>query len=386
MRVLILHSKYLSGPASGENRVVDDEAALLREAGHEVETWTPSPANASGLGAAVLGAQSVWSRSASKEVRRIVRERRIEVVHCHNLFPMLSPAVLRAAADDAAVVVTLHNYRMMCLPAVFLRDGRVCEDCLGKVPWRGVVHRCYRNSASGSAAIATSLTLHRAGGSYDKVTKFLSVSEFVKNKHVEAGIEPGRIDVKPNFTWPAPMRGGEGEYFLYLGRLSSEKGLGTLIDVWRRSTVGLPLVVVGDGPQSDELRAGAPSTVKFVSTVAPSEVPDLIARARAVLVPSVCHEGAPRVVLEAYAGGVPVVASAMGALPELVVDGESGFLVADHTVEAWTEALRGIEDPSHSRTLGTAARELWQKEYSPQRGLEALEEAYTRAVAHRAGA
>ena len=154
MRILVLHSRYLSGQTSGENRVVEDEVELLSEAGHDVQVWSPSPSPSpselSTLGLARLGVGAVWSRAAVKEVRRLMRRQRTEIVHCHNLFPMLSPAVLSAAAaEGASVVMTLHNYRLFCLPATFLRDGRICEDCLGHIPWRGVMHRCYRDSTLG---------------------------------------------------------------------------------------------------------------------------------------------------------------------------------------------------------------------------------------------
>src|SRR5689334_9201360 len=188
MKILILHSRYLSGQTSGENRVVDDEAQLLRDAGHDVHVWAPSPTEFNPIGLARIGGQAVWSRAAVSEVRRLVRKLGTEVVHCHNLFPMLSPAVLRAAANEgAAVVVTLHNYRFLCLPSTFLRDGSVCEDCLGRVPWRGVRYRCYRNSLLASGALASSLALHRALRTLDEVHSYLAVSSFLRDKYVMAG-------------------------------------------------------------------------------------------------------------------------------------------------------------------------------------------------------
>src|SRR6266542_3467876 len=326
MRVLILHSRYLSGDASGENRVVEDEARLLAEGGHQVEVWQASPERVTGLGLVGTAAGAVWSRTAVSQVRRKVREIGAEVVHCHNLFPVLSPAVPRAAADaGAAPVMTLHNYRLMCLPSTFLRDGRVCEDCLGRLPWPGVVHRCYRGSLLGSATVAASLSMHRALNTFRHVALYLAVSEFVRRKYIEAGFPPERLRVKSNFAWPVPKREGPGHHFLFLGRLSPEKGIHTLLRAWKR--VPAKLVIVGDGPDAESLRASAPPNVEFTGLVQPSRVTEFLGGARAVLLPSVVYEAQPRVVLEAYAAGVPVAANRIGGLPDLIADGESGLLV-----------------------------------------------------------
>ncbi len=160
LRILILHSPYLTGDASGENRVVEQEARLLEAAGHSVWTFLPERRASRRLGGGREALSAVWSGDAVRRVRGLIARDSPDVVHCHNLFPALSPAVLRAADDaGAAVVMTLHNYRLLCLPATFLRDGRVCELCLGRQPWRGVVHRCYRGSLGGSAALGTSLSV-----------------------------------------------------------------------------------------------------------------------------------------------------------------------------------------------------------------------------------
>jgi glycosyltransferase involved in cell wall biosynthesis len=377
MRVLVLHSRYLSGTSSGENRVVEDEVELLRAAGHEVRLWAPSPEDAGGASRPRLAARSVWSRSAVRRVARLAEEVRPDVVHVHNLYPMLSPAVLRTAA--APVVVTLHNYRMLCLPATFLRDGRACEDCLGRLPWPGVVHRCYRGSAPGSAALATSLGVHRLAGTFREVSGFLAVSEFVRDKHLEAGMDAGRIRVKPNFVAPLPRREGPGGDFLYLGRLSPEKGLDRLVGQWR--DIPGRLVVVGDGPDRARLEAAAPNSVEFRGAVPPDQVGGYLARARALVLPSICYEGAPRTVVEAYAAGVPVIANRNGALPSVVSDGLTGLLVDPAGPGGWRDALARLGDDALSARLGEGAFAAWHSRYSPEQGLADLEAAYTAVMA-----
>jgi glycosyltransferase involved in cell wall biosynthesis len=382
MRVLVLHSRYLSGAVSGENRVVDDEADLLRQRGHEITVWSPSVEETATGNLMRAGAEAVWSRRASAEVRRLIQDARPDIVHCHNMFPALSPAVLRAARlQGTTTVVTLHNFRMMCLPATLLRNGRPCEDCVGRVPWPGVIHSCYRGSAPASAAIATSLVVHRRLKTFANVDLYLAVSEFVRDKHVEAGWEPDRIRVKTNFTWPSPVRRGPGEYFLYLGRLSEEKGIPTLIHAW--ASLDAPLLVVGSGPQAEALRTAAPPNIEFRDAIPPSEVTGVLQRARAVLVPSVCYEGTPRVILEAYSAGIPVLASDIGGLGEVVHNNVSGLLLAPGDSPRWAKGIARLLDDSESERLGRGASILWAQRFSPEKVAEELESAYRLALSRR---
>ena len=378
MRILILHSRYLSGWASGENSVVRDEERLLTEAGHDVVSWTPSPGPE--ISPERLGLKAMWSSAAVKQVGRLIERHRPQIVHCHNLYPMLSPAVLRAATrNDSKVVVTLHNYRMFCLPATCLRGGDICELCLGRVPWRGVVYRCYRGSLPGSTALGAALTLHRAIGSFDHVSLFLPVSHFVLDKHVQAGFAQDRMHMKPNFCWPRPRRSGAGEYFLYAGRLAPEKDVQTLLQAW--SSIHAPLIVAGDGPDRKALEALAPASVDFRGTVSPEEVTKLLRGARALLLPTKCNEGGPRTVIEAYAAGVPVIATSLGAIPEMIEHGVSGMLVPPTQPGAWVEAATALMDYATAVRLGEGAFDRWARLHSPDSGLEELERAYRAALA-----
>jgi glycosyltransferase involved in cell wall biosynthesis len=379
MRILILHSRYRSGPASGENRVVEDEARLLTEAGHHVEVFTPELGRPSGLGLVSAGLGTVWSRHAVDRVRTLVARSQPDIVHCHNLFPALSPAVIRATRDVAPVVLTLHNYRLECLPATLFRDGRICEDCLGRTPWPGILHRCYQDSYAASAALTSSLVLHQRIGTFDRIRLYVAISEFVRRKHIEGGLSPDRVTVKPHFTWRAERREGPGRYFLFLGRLSAEKGVDTLLRAWTQ--VRANLLVVGDGPEGTRLRAMAPANVEFRGTVEPDEVQALMRHTRALMVPSAWHEGAGKVVLEAYATGVPVLASEVGALPETVHDGVTGLLLPPGDIAAWAEAAARLLDDSESERMGGAGLDLWNEHYSPERGLEGIERVYREALA-----
>jgi len=273
--------------------------------------------------------------------------------------------------------MTLHNFRLVCLPATLLRDGRICEDCLGKVPWRGVVHRCYRDSLAGSTALATSIALHRAARTFRETTLFAAVSDFVRRKLVQGGLDAARIRVRNNFAWPSPPREGPGETFVFAGRLSPEKGLDLLVESWSSR---FPLVVVGDGPERERLTSAARSGVKFVGTVNPAQIPSVLRQARALVVPSQCYEGSPRVIVEALAAGVPVIASDLGGLPEHVLHGSSGLLVPARDRDAWGAAVESLEDDSESMRLGEGAVRSWEADFSPPVSLRGLESLYAEAI------
>lgn len=379
MRVQVIHSRYLSGPVSGENRVVEDEVRLLEQAGHQAQLWAPETEDVHGLGLLRSGARAIWSMPATSQLRNIVRDFRPDIIHFHNLYPALSPAVLRAARNEGVVVVvTLHSYRLLCLPATFVRDGVVCEDCLGRTPWPGVLHGCYRGSKLASSAIAGSITLHRWLGSFDRPKLYLTVSSFLRDKYIEAGWPSDRLRVKSNFAWPSQRRVGAGEYFLYLGRLAPEKGVMTLIRAWAQ--VKAPLLVVGDGPQRTELQGVATPGISFLGTLPPEDVGNVLQKARALLVPSEWFEGQPRAILEAYASGVPVIASRIGGLPEVVHDGVSGLLVPPSRPDAWSGAVRQLLSDAEAQRLGDGAWNLWSTRYRPEHGVRELEAAYQTAM------
>jgi glycosyltransferase involved in cell wall biosynthesis len=373
MRIAVVHSWYLSGDVSGENRVVVEEASLLEKAGHDVVTFTPSARVDDGPLA--LARDAIWSAQSVQEVHRLVDDFRPEVLHVHSLYPALSPAILRGPLP---IVMTLHNARLLCLPATLLRDGRLCELCVGRTPWRGVAYRCYRDSRPASAALAASLVLHRSLRTFDRVDLFLAVSAYVREKHVQGGFEPGRIRVRPNFVQPGVRRVGPGGPFVVLGRLTREKGVDTLLRGWGEA----PLEIVGDGAERALLERMAPPSVRFRDAIPAGEVPSLLAKARALLIPS-RSESLPRVVVEAFAAGVPVVASRVGGLPELVEDGANGLLVDAEDTAGWRAAVDLLLDDSQSSRLGAGAFATWEARHSPATGLAELERAYADAIDRR---
>jgi glycosyltransferase involved in cell wall biosynthesis len=214
---------------------------------------------------------------------------------------------------------------------------------------------------------------------FELVTRFVAVSDFVRAKHIEAGMPGDRIVVKPNFAWPSKRREGPGNYFLYLGRLSPEKGVDTVLRSWHPE-LG-QLVIAGDGPEVHWLQQSSPPEVRFIGPVPPEKIPDLIRGARAVLVPSRGFEAFPHVVVEAYAAGVPIVASRNGALPEVVEGDVTGFLAQPDVPASWTEQIEGLLDDGVSERLGEGAYLRWAERYTPEESLRQLEAIYADAMA-----
>jgi len=229
-----------------------------------------------------------------------------------------------------------------------------------------------------------SISLHRRMRTFDHVARFLAVSEFVRDKYMEAGFESGRIVIKPNFVPATEQRHGPGRDFLYLGRLSVEKGLRALMPIW--ADVPARLLVVGDGPERAGLERGAPGNVRFVRSVPESEVPDLLRESRALVLPSICYEGAPRTVVEAFAAGVPVVGSRLGAIPTIVEHGVTGMLAAPAVRDEWLAAVSHLLDDGVSERMGAAAHQSWSVRFSPSRAAVELESVYNAVLEEHAAA
>ena len=331
MRVLVAHNRYQQ--QGGEDVVAEDEISLLRAKGHEVDVLEEDNDNIGGWGSAAATALScVYSSSSARAMRQKLDQFKPDLVHIHNFFPALSPSVHYACLKAGVPVVqTLHNYRLLCPASTFQRDGRICEDCLGKlVPWPGVQHACYRQSRLASAAVANMLAVHRMLGTWRRaVTRFIALTEFGRRKFISGGLPQDKLMVKPNFVRLDPGVGtGGGGYALFVGRLSAEKGVETLLAAWNQSSPTRALKIVGDGPLAPIVKDAAlrNSAIEWLGLCSKETVLGMMAHAEALIVPSVWYEGFPLVVSEAYATGLPVIVSRIGGLPELVAEGRTGML------------------------------------------------------------
>ncbi len=390
LRVLLVHNAYQH--RGGEDAVVESELALLRSRGHVVETFFRSNDDVAGMSTLSLARQTLWSGRTSREVAERVRRFQPDVVHAHNTFPLISPSLYWAAARAGVPVVqTLHNFRLMCPNGLFLRQGRVCEDCMGHLPWRGVARACYRDSRAASGVLAGMLTLHRGLGTYrHKVARYIALNEFCRGKFIEGGLPAERVVVKPNFVdWgetrpycnPLPVGEGDRKGLLFVGRLSVEKGVATLGAAMALSP-GAQLRVAGEGPQAG-LLDGVPGVTRLGSLPS-AAVRAEMAQALALVVPSVWYENFPRTIVEAFASGLPVIASRIGALADIVRDGQTGLLFEPGNARdlagkmAWAQA-----NPQRMAAMGAAARAQYEAEFSPEVNYRRLMEIYEGVLAER---
>lgn len=372
--VVLVHERYRQ--PGGEDRVVDDEAELLRARGHRVVTVTADNRDVGGMSRLALAADTIWNRDAYRRLRAVLRAERPDVVHVHNTFPLLSPAVYRAARREGATVVqTLHNYRLLCPNALLFRDGSPCEACVGRAfPWPGVLRGCYRDSRAATAAAGAMAAAHRALGTWTRdVDAYVALSELARRRFVAGGLPEEKIFVRPNYLLEDPGIGAhEGAFALYAGRLSAEKGIGTLMRAWAMLDGRVPLKVVGGGPLEAEVAAGVPG-VEWLGPRPHDEVLRLMREAALLVFPSECYESFPLALVEAFATALPVLAADVGAAGELVRAHAAGLPFPPGDARALAAAAaRLLADEPTRREMGTAGRVAYECEYTAERAYDRL--------------
>lgn len=379
LKILQVHTAYRQ--PGGEDSVVDSEATVLRAAGHEVIEWRAANSRSAPVAAAQL-ALAVWNPASYARARAIGHRVQPDVVHVHNTWFALSRSVVRALrAAGFPVVMTLHNYRLICVNGLLFRDGHICEDCVGSSTLPGVRHRCYRNSYSQSAIAASAIASRRVlDTGADRV---VVLNEFGRALFARAGIAGEKLHVKPNFASdPGERRGppSASRRVLFVGRLAEEKGVETLLRAWSAARPdGLSLTVVGDGPLGDLIERSTGATVERVPWLEREALEELLLDSRALLMPSRWYEGQPRVALEAMAAGLPVLGSALGGLGELLAATDSECAVAPD-LDRWTAALARLGDDRWVDRVGVAARRRYLAEFDERAGLRGLESLYRELI------
>ncbi len=387
LSVLCVHNRYIQ--PGGEDQVFESESRLLTESGFRVKKIEEQTMYPGGLikkiGAAV---DCVWSRSWHQEFKTLLRSTRPDVVHIHNFFSVISPSVYYACKEEGVPVVqTLHNYRLACPAASFYRDGKICEECLEHGPFHAVRYGCYRESKLGTAALAAMIEVHKRKKTWtEMVDCYVALTEFARNKMIEAGLPADKIVVKPNFVLPDPgPRRTDGDYALFVGRLVDLKGVGTLIKAWSKLPVSVPLVIAGDGPFRPEMEKLISElnlqNVDYRGRLSRQDTLAAMKGARFLMFPSEWYEGFPVTIAESFACGVPVLCSRLGGMQEIVEDGRTGlhFTAGDQTDMA-AKVQWAWSHPQEISIMGRNARAEFEEKYTAEKNLGMLTDIYESVI------
>jgi glycosyltransferase involved in cell wall biosynthesis len=384
LRIVIAHNFYQQ--AGGEDQVFADETALLESRGHTVTRHTVHNDEVNNLGRITLAGRTIWNRQSHRELADLVRRERAEVVHFHNTFPLLSPSVYSAARSaGAAVVQTLHNYRLICPTAICYRDGHVCEDCVTRtIPWPAIVHRCYRSDRSASVVTSAMLAVHHMRGTYAKdVDAYIALTEFAKSKFVQAGLPEQKFIVKPNFVSPDPGIGdGSGGFCAFVGRLTESKGISVLLKAWKQLRGDIHLKIAGDGEMASTVRdaAATDSRIHFVGRLPSDQIYALLGQAAALVFPSVWYEGLPKTILESYAKGTPVIASNLGSMSDLISDGRTGARFTPGNPADLARTITRLFAGNELATMRKSVREEFDAFYTGDANYRMLMDVYAKIL------
>lgn len=385
MKVVLVHNTYQQ--PGGEDVVFNQERQMLERAGHHVVTFCRSNWDTDeykGIRRIVLAKQAVWNTKSRETFLNLLRREKPDIVHVHNTFVMISPSIYSACSDEGVPVVqTLHNYRLICPAATFFRDGRICEECLSGSLWPSVKHSCYHNSHAATSVIAAILKFHEMAGTWRHISRFIALSEFSREKLIEGGLPAEKISVKPNFVYPDPAEHSDGDrdYALFVGRLSPEKRVSTVLEAWKRCASPIPLHVIGGGPDQDLLEQEAAGLglrhIVFRGQMPRQATVAAMARARFLVFSSEWYENFPVTIAEAFACRTPVIASNIGAMKEIIEHGKTGlhFSVGDpddlaqKIIWAWSHS-------DEMRTMGMEARRQYEDKYTAEKNYPLLMQIY----------
>ena len=402
MRILFIHNFYQQ--FGGEDSVAIAERRLLEERGEDVLFWSrhnDEIKNYGPLQKLNFFRETIYSSRTVTDIEKAVGEFKPDVAFVHNIYPLISPSLYSALQKmRVPLVQVLHDFRPFCSNGWFYIDGKICERCKLGNHLHGIVKRCYRDSYALSTLYSTALGVNRWAGMLDKVDAFICLTGFFKKKIMEAGIPEKKIFIRPNFIDAPPLdiptrvkttdlqsTSNGGGYALFLGRLSNEKGLWTLIRAFEQLPE-VELKIVGTGPLEEELRKYVReknlSNIDLVGFKSGDEKWKLIRDCQFAVVSSEWYENFPIVVLEYFAGAKPVIASRIGGLPYVVEEGKSGLLFEAGNASDLADKVRRLRAaPAEGEAMGRRGRQLAETEYGPQKSYDSLMQIFTQVLSAR---
>ena len=386
MKILQIHNEYQT--LGGEEAVLEAEKSVLEGNGHEVQQWIAKSSDIKELSTVQklqASFDSIWSRNTYTRVKKFLQENRPDVAHVHNTVPLISPSVYAACqSENVPVVQTLHNFKFICPGSNLYRNNQLCEECIGKsFTYPALIHGCYRRDHLSTAFLVSNLTFNRMRGTYAKeIDTYIALTEFARKKFVEAGLPSEKLVVKPNFVTSQIARGThEGNYALFAGRLVSQKGVETLLQAWSTLNGEIPLKIAGTGYLTEHVQSNLPRNVEYLGQIPRSEVASLMQNATFLVFPSEWYEGFPMAIVEAFATGLPVIASNLGGMAEIVRPDYSGWHftpgnakeLADVVQQAW-------RDLQEVKRRGELARAQYEELYAPDKNCQMLLDIYQNTV------
>ena len=408
LKILLVHNYYQR--PGGEDAVFHAERNLLREMGHKVVEYTDHNNRIKHMNPLSIALNSIWSSDTKKKLLRILKEEKPDIAHFHNTFPLISPSAYYACKEaEVPVVQTLHNYRLLCPAAIFYRNGKICEECIGnkkplyktpedykkletfqtsrpKLPWPSIVYGCYHSSRIQTAAVAIMLSVHRLMGTWQNmVNTYIALTEFSGKKFIEGGFPSDKIAVKPNFIIDNPgIKEKDGSYALFVGRLSREKGIRTLLKAWEKLK-GIPLKIAGDGPLINEVknfvRKKKLNSIEIAGKCSRDEIVSLMKQARFLIFPSEWYETFGLVIIEAFAYGVTVISNSIGVMGEIIQDKVTGLHINNEKIDSLIDTIEWAwNNKIELRKISKEAKREFEKKYTHQENYKSLYKIYEKYI------
>jgi glycosyltransferase involved in cell wall biosynthesis len=388
MRILIVHNYYQQ--RGGEDIVVETEANLLTQKGHDVRLWARNNSefpSFSFLKKIQTLWRMPWSTASYKTMKQMVREFRPDIVHVHNTYFLITPSIYYACREEhVPVVQSIFNYRLICANALLLRDSQPCDLCVRGNRWNAVKYACYGQSRFLSGLVVRMQNTHWRKGTWKQmIDGYITSNEYNRQQHILAGIPAEKIHLKPHLIdLPQLSSAGNEGFAFYVGRLSPEKGVRVLLNAWK-DLRGVPLKIMGDGPLLEETRQFVEhhqlTNVEVLGYRPDQEFQQLLSQASLLVVPSICHDNFPRTIVEAYAYGVPVLASRLSGIQEFVHDNKTGVLFEAGNVQDLVSKARWMMGhPDRLKEMGKAAQNESRTNYTVDKNYQRLMEIYTQVI------
>ena len=384
MKVLIVHNFYKI--RAGEFSVLKNEIKLLKDNGNEVITFYKDNKNIKSFFSKVIHfLRIVYSRNIFNEFDNYLKQNKPDVIHVHNFFPIMTPAIFFAAKkNNIPIIHTLHNYRLICPTSTLMHNNRIYEKSIINGPFSTIIDKVYRNSYLGTFALARMISYHKKYNTWDnQVDKFIALTNFSKSKFVEANFLSHKIEIKSNFVFDMyDPDSDKKEYALFIGRISEEKGIRYLIKAWEK--IDYKLIIAGTGPLENFIRSRLNENIIFLGKQNKEEIRNLMNAASFLIIPSIWYEGFPMVILEAYSAGLPVLGSRIGSIEEVVLDDITGLhFESNNSRDIVKKVNRIIKNRELLKKLSKNARKEYLEKYTPTKNYDILKKIYFSVIHSR---